>query len=201
MAAVRALTAASPVAEPIACFTRGVTSRIEVTTSACWPGHSFSSARDSATKPLASMSFPGDERSERHSATQCWLVKISPSGETKLAEQPPVSRTAASRTRSSQAWSGAQPWTDLTFADGKASKAHMPSSARASDSGKASVQRKAAARLVWRITHSPPDVALPVHEKGPGASASSPFFLDEAEPSRARAGCAFFPAFADAPRA
>jgi hypothetical protein len=45
MAAVRALTAAEPVAVPIAFFTSLVTSVIAVTTSACWPGHSFSSAR------------------------------------------------------------------------------------------------------------------------------------------------------------
>ena len=42
-------------------------------------------------------------------ATQWWLVRMRPSGETKLAEQPPVRRTAAERTWSSHAWSGAQP--------------------------------------------------------------------------------------------
>ncbi len=41
------------------------------------------------------------------------------------------SRTAAPRTRSSQAWSTSTPYFALTVADGKLSKVHMPSSARA----------------------------------------------------------------------
>ena len=41
--------------------------------------------------------------------TQWWLVITRPSGETKLAEQPPARRTEDSRTWSSHAWVGAKP--------------------------------------------------------------------------------------------
>ncbi len=101
--ASRALTSASPVALPIAALMGAVTSEIAVTTSACWPGHLRSSPSAAAVKPLATRSSLAVERFCAQSTTQWWLVRISPVAETKLAEQPPVSRTAAPRTRSSQA--------------------------------------------------------------------------------------------------
>ncbi len=52
MAAVLAFAAASPLRLPMAPFTSAVTSRIAVTTSACWPGQSFSSVRAAAVKPF-----------------------------------------------------------------------------------------------------------------------------------------------------
>jgi hypothetical protein len=70
IAAVRALTSASPPRLPIACLTSGVTSRIAVTISACWPGHFFSAARVAATKPFSSRSLPSLDRFDRQSATQ-----------------------------------------------------------------------------------------------------------------------------------
>ncbi|MNE21789.1 hypothetical protein D3C80_1149660 [compost metagenome] len=66
--------------------------------------------------------------------TQWWLVRIRPSPETKEAEQP-RRRTAALRTRSSQAWSMRVPYLSLTVWIGKLSKVHMPSSARAGVAG------------------------------------------------------------------
>ena len=39
-----------------------------------------------------------------------WLVRTSPVSDTKEPEPPLLNRTEASRTWSSQAWSGAQPY-------------------------------------------------------------------------------------------
>src|SRR6478609_7042044 len=62
---------------------------------------------------------------------QWWLVSTRPSGDTKEAEQPVDSPTAACCTRSSQAWSMVTPYFAFTAAAGKLSKVHKPSSARA----------------------------------------------------------------------
>src|SRR5205085_5389384 len=55
----------------------------------------------------------------------------SPSGETKLPEQPPARRTEASCASWSHCASGANPYFCFTFFDGKLSNVHMPSSPRA----------------------------------------------------------------------
>src|SRR4051812_38453954 len=62
---------------------------------------------------------------------QWWLVITNPSGETKLPEQPPASRTELSCASESHCASGAKPYFCCTFFEGKLSYVHMPSSARA----------------------------------------------------------------------
>src|SRR5258708_6796211 len=68
---------------------------------------------------------------------QWWLVITSPSGETKLPEQPPASRTDESRASSSHCESGAKPYFWATFFEGKLSYVHIPSSARAAAAARA----------------------------------------------------------------
>jgi hypothetical protein len=57
ISASRAFAKAAPVFFPIAPCTRGVTSVIEVTTSACWPAQVRSSLRLTAVKPSLARSF------------------------------------------------------------------------------------------------------------------------------------------------
>jgi hypothetical protein len=74
--------------------TRAVTSSTPSSTSACWPGQVRSSSWDRVEKPVASTSFSGVEKVWTQERTQCWLVRTSPFGDTRLAEQPPARRTA-----------------------------------------------------------------------------------------------------------
>ena len=62
---------------------------------------------------------------------QWWLVITSPLSETMLPEQPPPRRTEERRTWSSHSLSGPNPYFCFTFPEGKLSKVHIPSSARA----------------------------------------------------------------------
>src|SRR5271157_2598450 len=58
------------------------------------------------------------------------LVKISPSADTK-DDEPFGARAEESRTWSSHAWSGANPYLAFTLSTGKWLNSHMPSSAKA----------------------------------------------------------------------
>ena len=65
-----------------------------------------------AVKPVLRMLFSAVECSSAQRATQWWLVRMRPASDTKLAEQPPVSRTAARgpcRARPGQAPSHSRP--------------------------------------------------------------------------------------------
>src|SRR3954471_17934598 len=75
---------------------------------------------------------------------QWWLVITRPSGETKLPEQPPASRTELSCASESHCASGEKPYFCCTFFEGKLSYVHMPSSARAET---ASVRAQSRANL------------------------------------------------------
>src|SRR5205823_9478506 len=107
--------------------------------------------------------------------------RIRPPPETKLAEQPPVNRTDAARTLSSQDCSGAQPYAARTFAVGKASKVHMPSSAWAVEIGTTVSAATAMARRM-RIHNLPLGTSNKSHEKGAGASADPPLSLSQEGP-------------------
>src|SRR5713226_4991799 len=78
---------------------------------------------------------------------QWWLVITSPSGETNEPEQPPASRTEESCASESHFASGLKPCFFGTFALGKLSNVHIPSSARAA-SGSAAARQKAANRFM-----------------------------------------------------
>src|SRR5712691_10368555 len=78
---------------------------------------------------------------------QWWLVITNPSGETNEPEQPPASRTEESCASESHFPSGPKPYFFATFALGKLSNVHMPSSARAA-SGSAAARQKAANRFM-----------------------------------------------------
>src|SRR5579862_2915893 len=81
-------------------------------------------------KPFVTRSDWGVESDLTQSSTQWWLVSTSPPGDTNDAEQFDE-RSDARCTWSSQARLGLKPCACATFADGKLSKVHMPSSARA----------------------------------------------------------------------
>src|SRR6267154_879741 len=73
---------------------------------------------------------------------QWWLVITRPSGETNEPEQPPASRTEESCASVSHFASGLNPYFFATFALGKLSNVHMPSSACAASN-------KAANGFMW----------------------------------------------------
>src|SRR5689334_21503408 len=78
---------------------------------------------------------------------QWWFVITSPSGETNEPEHPPASRTEESCASFSHFASGANRYFWATFALGKLSNVHMPSSARA-ERGTAAARQTAASRFM-----------------------------------------------------
>src|SRR5438876_4839151 len=78
---------------------------------------------------------------------QWWLVITRPSGDTNDPEQPPASRTEESCASPSHFDSGLKPYFFATFALGKLSNVHMPSSASAAR-GTAAASKKAASRFM-----------------------------------------------------
>src|SRR5262245_52388169 len=72
-----------------------------------------------------------------HPAPTWWLVRTSPLSETNEPEPPLLKRTDASRTWSSHAWSGAQPYFCLSCLTGTLLYGHIPPSATA-DAARAS---------------------------------------------------------------
>ena len=78
---------------------------------------------------------------------QWWLVITRPSGDTNDPEQPPASRTEESCASPSHFASGLKPYFFATFALGKLSNVHMPSSACAAR-GSAAASKKVASRFM-----------------------------------------------------
>src|SRR5439155_23539903 len=82
-----------------------------------------------------------------HWCEQWWLVITRPSGETKLPEHPPASRTEASRASCSHSASGENPYFWRTFFAGKLSSVHIPSSACAAN---AKARQNGTSRFIGR---------------------------------------------------
>src|SRR5438128_4492993 len=78
---------------------------------------------------------------------QWWLVITRPSGDTNDPEQPPASLTEESCASPSHFDSGLKPYFFATFALGKLSNVHLPSSASAAR-GTAAASKKAASRFM-----------------------------------------------------
>src|SRR5712664_4073069 len=117
----------------VAPCTRAVTPLIWTNWLSSISGQRTSFSGAAAEKPWATKSFSLVESCSMQEWAQWWLVITSPSGETKLPEQPPASRTEESWASRSHCASGAKPYFCRTLAEGKLSRVHMPSSARAAN--------------------------------------------------------------------
>src|SRR5438045_9775651 len=92
---------------------------------------------------------------------QWWLVITRPSGETNEPEQPPASRTEESCASFSHFASGLKPYFFATFALGKLSNVHIPSSACAARGNAAATARDTAAgRFMIQLRQSAQERAL-----------------------------------------